>query len=112
MRKIIYFFFFFLNFSIAYCQHSFKQNLGNIATINFPDTPKTKNIQSINLFYCSYDNLLYIAQASELESSLKDLLKNDKNDTLYNSFIQSELKSTNGKLFYEKAIKKKRINWC
>jgi len=105
MRKIIITLVFFLNFSISYCQHYFKQNLGNIATVTFPDTPKTKNIQSVNLFYCNYNNLFYIAQASALDSGLKDLSKDDSNDTLYNSFIQSELKSTNGKLFYKRAIK-------
>jgi len=107
MKKIIIILVFFLNFPIAYCQHPFKQNLGNIATVTFPDTPKTKNIEYVKLFYCNYNDLFYIAQASALDSGLKDLLKDDNNDTLYNSFIESELKSTNGKLFYKRA---KKIN--
>jgi hypothetical protein len=111
MKKLLTFFTITLICPIAaHCQHPFKQNLGEIATITFPDTPKTKKI-STEIFYISkYDKATYFGQAAPLPTSLRDLLTNTNLDSVYNSFANAVLIDTKGRIFYKKNITVNALN--
>ena len=88
----------------SYCQHPYKQNLQGIATITFPDTPKVKIISAQTFYILYQERSGYLCEAMPLNSSLRDLLSGDGIDTLYDSFINGVLTTTQGHIFYKNNI--------
>ena len=91
-------------FLFGYSQHPYNQKLDDIAIITFPDTAEVNENASGKTFSCTYDGVLYQAQASKLGSSIKDLITDGKLSDVYAGFLSGLLKSTNGKLIYKKNI--------
>ncbi len=88
----------------SYCQHPYKQNLQDIATITFPDTPKTKIISAETFYYFHDKGSTYICEAMPLSTSLSDILKGNSIDSLYTVFINSALAPTKSHTFYKNNI--------
>jgi hypothetical protein len=92
-------------FSItAYCQKSYVQNLGGIASITFPDTPKSQKVLSGNVYILPSNGVLYFAQTGKAEKNVKDMLNSDLLDTVYNGLIKGTMIGSGGKLDYQKKI--------
>jgi len=110
MKKIVItiiaaFFFF-----SAFGQHGYKQSLYTVATVTFPDTPKTEDSKTNILYSENIDGIYYIAQAFQITKSLPDEFNADADDKEYSTFINSTLKSFGGKLIYKNKITVNGLN--
>jgi hypothetical protein len=88
----------------AFCQHSYKQQLYDLATITFPDTPKVQHDTDRTFYSVAIHRRLYIAQVGKAGKSLKELFTSQSDDTVYAQVIKGSLSGTNGKLMYKKKI--------
>ncbi len=98
---IILFNFFLLS---AYSQHIYKLDLNHVASITFPDTPKTKPNSVGIISTLVFDGKLYIAQVTPFHKSFKDLFTTNLNDSVFSGVIKGSLNSSKGKLLYKKNI--------
>jgi len=89
----------------AYSQHHFVQKLDSIATIIFPDTPKTKVADINSGFFYSTPNVRYIALVQDFRAQ-KFSLTADSLDSFYSGVTDgvSEASNTKGKLISKKNI--------
>jgi len=110
MRKATIIIAIILSAANAYSQHPFVQNLNDIATITFPDTPKANNIKGYTLYILKKNDLAYLAEASSIRQGLRDLLSPNGLDSTYNGFIQGFVSSSNGKLLYKKNTSSNGLN--
>jgi len=95
----------------AYCQHPYKQNLGGIAVITFPDTPKIKTVSSdVTEYYTNYNNSIYFALLSPLSPGLKDLIDVNNIDSVYHIFITAAIKSSKGHVIFKNNVKFNDLN--
>ncbi len=101
MRKIIIIIAIILSTIKAYSQHPFDQNLNNVAKITFPDTPKAQRAETYTIYMLKKDDLVYLAEGSPMNQSLRDLFLSGGLDSIYNGFIKGFVKSSNGKLLYK-----------
>jgi len=104
MRKILITFILIFSSVASYCQHPYKQNLQDLATIIFPDTPKTKVISDETFYYSRDKGSTYLCEAMSLTTSLSDILKGNSLDSLYTVFINSALAPTASHAFYKNNI--------
>jgi hypothetical protein len=88
----------------AFCQHPYKQNLSGIASITFPDTPELKKVSSVSIYFLKYNKSSYFAQASPLQTGLRDLISNHNLDSVYTIFTNAVIASTKGHVFYKRDI--------
>jgi hypothetical protein len=86
-------------------QYNYKQKLGNLATIAFPDSPKMQRIKGSDIYTLNKNGVIFVAQAGDVQGGLRDLLNSTKADSIYNGYIGGMIESTKGKLFYKDKIK-------
>jgi hypothetical protein len=103
MKKLILFFLVLFYSITAFCQHSFKQNLKNVATIILPDTPKIEYTKRGTIYIVRKNRVIYISQVAQLNKNLEDFLTEHLADSIYEGFIKGSLKD-GGTLFYKKNI--------
>ncbi|HVS94288.1 MAG TPA: hypothetical protein VHE59_19760 [Mucilaginibacter sp.] len=86
----------------AYCQHPYKQSLGSIAQITFPDTPKVE-FGSRATYYACKDNSsdIFFAQVTDFQS---DTLQLKTIKSVYSAFIWDVLKPLKGELLNKKEV--------
>jgi hypothetical protein len=104
MKKLVAIFVIYLIYSTAaYCQHPYNLNLGGIAIITFPDTPKTRIVKSKKFYICNYDKCNYAAQILPLSDDSTDA-EVDNLDSLFSGFFISVRKKINGPILYKNKI--------
>lgn len=90
---------------VAFGQYHYLQKLSSFATIKLPDTPKVVESNGIKAFVSTYNNVIYVVNASDSESGLKDLFTSQNTDSIYSSFIKGALKLPKSKIIYRDKIK-------
>ena len=90
--------------TVAFGQYSYKQKLGDLATVMLPDTPKLQSVDGVNTYVARYKGVIFLTHIADMEGGLRDLLNNTSVDSLYNSYLEGLLKDSNGKLFYKNKI--------
>ncbi|HEY2583342.1 MAG TPA: hypothetical protein VGI43_16135 [Mucilaginibacter sp.] len=104
MKKIFLTFLILFHFITAYCQHPIKQNLGNVASIMLPDTPKNEHTKKGLIYITNSNGMIYISSVSKIGYNLKDFLfTKHVQDSVYAGVIKGSLKM-GGALLYKKNI--------
>lgn len=86
----------------AFSQLKYRQKLGGLAQINFPDTAEVIDAKlGINVYRHQTLSEIYFAQVSPLKKSLMDVLRNYNNEKMFQTYIASTCKSTEGKIIYQ-----------
>ena len=88
----------------AYCQQGFKQDLNHIASITFPDMPKTTVEKNETVFALNDSGIVYLAIAAPVQKGIKDYFTKNSNDSLFQGVIKGSLQSSKGILFYRKNV--------
>src|ERR1700722_13173188 len=88
----------------AFSQQGYKLNLNHVATLTFPDTPKSAMSSGQKVFSYSHGDTLYIATAAPINRFL-GVFGSALNNSYYTGVIKGTLKEAHGKLFYRKSIK-------
>jgi hypothetical protein len=110
MKKYLITSFIILNSIIAYCQHSYKQDLRSEAQITFPDTPKAEFANKATYYiYRNSKNDLYFAQVIDLNKIDLNSLSSDALHNIYSQFIDSAIKPLRGAVFHINPIKAGRL---
>jgi hypothetical protein len=111
MRKIITTLLVGLYSITAYCQHGFVINLKHIATITFPDSPQYKQSSHDTVYVAvSKTGAIYLAEATHVQKSVKELFNKHVLDSIYNGVIIGTLSSSHGKVLYKKNILVNNLN--
>jgi hypothetical protein len=105
MRKIVIAFLLIFGSIPAYCQHPFIQDLKNLATITFPDTPQIKKTPGRDYYSFQTNGVMYMASVSRYYNSLGDKFTHDLTDTAYASLLREVSRLNESKLFYQTKIK-------
>lgn len=90
--------------TVGFGQYTYKQKLGNLATVMLPDTPKLQSVNGVNSYFINYKGVIFMAQAADVAGSLRDLINNQPIDSTYATYINSLLKSSKAKLVYKNKI--------
>jgi len=104
MKKIIPFILASLLPFAAFCQKGYQQDLNRIASITFPDTPKTTVEKDETVFALNDSGIVYLAIAAPVQKGIKDIFTKNANDSLFEGVIIGSLKSSKGKLFFKKPV--------
>ncbi len=105
MRKIVPILLISLFSLPAFCQLLYTQNLKNIAQIQFPGQPVSKDLPAgITMYYYKTDGEIYFAQIARYKKTLAELFTTDVNKKIYNDYIIGNIHSGKGKLLYKKDI--------
>jgi hypothetical protein len=88
----------------AFGQKGYQQDLGKIAAITFPDTPRTTVKNDETVYGLNDSGIVYLAIAAPVKKGLKDIFTKNINDSLFQGVIIGSLRSSKGKLFYKKPI--------
>jgi hypothetical protein len=94
----------------AYCQHGYNIDFQHVATITFPNTPKSQTTKAGVLYTYAENERLYIAQASIIKKRGVDLFKSHLDDSIYAGVITGSLQRSQGKLVYKKNIEANGIS--
>lgn len=89
----------------GYSQHVYRQELNQVATINFPDTPKATPTKVGIVYTLADSGRVYLAEASVIRKRFIDFFSDHFNDQLFAGVIEGSLKNTAGKIIYKKSIK-------
>ncbi|WDF76199.1 hypothetical protein PQ469_20120 [Mucilaginibacter sp. KACC 22773] len=90
--------------TVGFGQYTYKQKLGNLATVMLPDTPKLQSVNGVNTYVARYKGVIFLTHLADMEGGLRDLLNNTNADSLYNSYLDGLVKDSKGKLFYKNKI--------
>jgi hypothetical protein len=104
MKKFVPLIFFALFPLISFGQKNYRQDLGRIAVITFPDTPKTTDLKPGLFYSVKKDEIVFFASVSEIHNSFNDHLTKHLIDSLYAAVIVGSLKRPDAKLIYKKNI--------
>ena len=75
--------------TVAFGQYSYKQKLGDLATVMLPDTPKLQSVDGVNTYVARYKGVIFLTHIADMEGGLRDLLNNTSVDSLYNSYLEA-----------------------
>lgn len=90
--------------TVGFGQYTYKQKLGNLATVMLPDTPKLQSVSGVNTYVARYKGVIFLTHLANMEGGFRDLLNNTNADSLYNSYLDGLVKESKGKLFYKNKI--------
>jgi hypothetical protein len=110
MKNIFVAIFIILGSRPVYAQHAVTQQLGTLAAVTFPDTPKMK--KTTKGFYYSFENngVEYMASVGSWSSGPFDNFTHDLPDTAYASLVREITGFPGAKLFYKRKIKINNLN--
>ncbi|MGY3213605.1 hypothetical protein [Mucilaginibacter sp. HD30] len=85
-------------------QYTFIQKLGSIATVAFPDTPKTIDVSGVKQYLINHDGITYQAALMHVNKGLKNIFNSASTDSVFNDYVTQFLESTKGTLLYKDKI--------
>jgi hypothetical protein len=104
MKKILIAIFMIFGCRLAFGQRPFTQDLKNLATVNFPDTPQLKRTPGRVYYSLQKNGVIYMASANGWFNGMGDNFTHDLTDTAYASLIREVNRLNESKLFYQKKI--------
>ncbi|HZY39425.1 MAG TPA: hypothetical protein VFE53_22370 [Mucilaginibacter sp.] len=88
----------------AFSQDGYQQDLKQIASITFPEKPKSAEKNSKTIYVVNRNGAIYVATASPVYKDYYGLEKKISPDSLFNKFITASLYYSACHLLYKKAV--------